>query len=230
MRIQIAYLLLLLASMSGSQAKANILVWHSAEALTPNSYVEYQEPFYYLYLRCDHTLGDCKWRITTQLRIENGNSHDYSIWLRDTTGSATTLSVAQTSTVGSIYDVPTFIGENLPNGRISEIRGFHTGANIPSSSTVHFMNSFELTAGGTATSGQTTLHAGSYGFSGFEPADPGDPYRRVGIDGVCCVQFAGFPYEMSDDLIYINNVPEPASLSLLACGLVLVGRRKRQRT
>src|SRR5262245_13887710 len=194
MRARIVPMIGVIISMPILTADAHIRVWHTAEALTPNAYVDSQgSTTSYLQMRCDHTLGDCRWRIRTELRIEDGNSHDYSVWLRDTAGSATTLIASNTITAGSIYDLTSFVGENLPNGRISQVEAVHTGPNISFSNTVHFMNSFDLTATGNATSGDIWLRAGSSGFQGFDPSDPGDPFRRIGFDGVCCIQPVGFP-------------------------------------
>jgi hypothetical protein len=209
-----------------SVSNASIIAWHTAEAITPNAFVDLQgSENDSTYLRCDKSQGDCSWIITLQARIEDGTSRRYSVWLRDPAGNATTLSVSQTSTAGSIYQTNPNIQQNGANGRISLIE-VSTNPDLGASNTLWFLHKFVLTKHGTDTSGETLVMAGSNGWTGFEPADPGDLFRRVALDGNGNFQFGFPPGEWPDPVIRITNVPEPASLGLLACGLVLLRRRR----
>ena len=224
MRTSLLCLSCFVAFALSNRAEAHVRVWHTAEALSPSASIEVQGDIdTLLRLGCDNALGNCQWRIRTQLQIENGTSSTYSIWLRDLAGGASTLHVSNTDRTGSIYDNTTFVGENMANGYASLIEAGHSPA-ISASGTVHFMHSFLLTDLGNAISGESLLKAGSNGFQGFEPQDPGDPFRRVTMNGITWLQ-AGFPsQEWPDEIIRITYVPEPESLGLLACGILLLPR------
>jgi hypothetical protein len=214
-----------------SQSLGVIAVWHTAVPLTSNASVDAQSSpqdsdLRPLNLRCNKSQGDCSWRITAQLNIHLGTSTGYEIFIRDPAGSLTALSTSGTSISGSPYSNLTSLIENGSNGIIHSIRAAPT-APLPGSTAFHFMHSFVLTKTGADLNGITSLDIGLGCFPGIEPTDPGDPCRFVAVNGSPYSQ-GGFYYG-GFDLITITNVPEPASLSLLACWLVLLGRRKNRR-
>lgn len=111
---------LLQATLHSSFSEAAVRAWHTATPLTANAFVESQGSFFSpLNLRCDKSLGDCSWRVTTQLIIQDGTSTLYGIWLRDPAGNATTVSVSQTSIAGSPYSQLHILQENSNNGFVS---------------------------------------------------------------------------------------------------------------
>ena len=208
-------------------ARASIRVWHTAEPLSSNAFVEIQG-FYWnpLKLHCDNSVGQCLWRIRTYLTIDDGTSETYSLWLRDPAGNATNLNVSQTSIAGSIYNMSLALQQNASSGIVSRIDARYQSppAFLPASNTEWFLHSFVLTKTGAVPSGTTSLIPGSVGFRGFEPFDPGDIFRRVAVDQNPAYQITD-PMEWPNPAIVIKDVPEPATLALIALAWPIFWRR-----
>lgn len=211
---------------SSSPVFAQVWAWHTAQPLTPNASVDQQGSFLSsLDLRCVKSLGDCSWSITTNVRIFNGTSTLYGIWLRDPAGNATTVSVSQTSIVGSPYNQLHILQENANNGFVSVIEAGPPAALGASPNSI-FLHSFVLTKSGSDLTGVTSLRAGTpNGFTGFEPSDPFDFLRRASVDFNPAIQLPG-GFEWANPVINITNVPEPATAAMLLAPAVLLRRRR----
>lgn len=211
----------------GAPAFAQVWAWHTATPLTPNASVDQQGSFLTsLDLRCVKSLGDCSWSITTNVRIFNGTSTLYGIWLRDPAGNATTVSVSQTSIAGSPYSQIQILQENANNGFVSVIEAGPPAA-LGASPDPIFLHSFVLTKTGSDFSGVTSLRAGTpNGFTGFEPADPFDFLRAASVDFNPAVQIPG-GFEWANPVINITNVPEPTTAALLLAPAAVLLRWRR---
>ncbi|QOJ02065.1 MAG: hypothetical protein HRU71_00535 [Planctomycetia bacterium] len=184
-------------------------------------------------LGCNATVGECKWRITTQAFIANGTFTNYSLWIRDPAGAATQLSLSETSVAGAPFTnhlLPPV--ENRPDGVLSSlIVGLPQGGSpIPAGPTIYNLHSYVLTSqAGIAPGTLMQLRAGSEGFGGFEPAvqPPFNTRRVVAFGANPGFQIAGG--EWPNPVIHINYVPEPTTAAMLLAPAVLLMPRRARR-
>jgi hypothetical protein len=229
-RLEIAVSILVLMTCC-RESNGGILVWQRAEALTVNSLIDQQGTTgTSLFLRCDATISECKWRITTRAVIDDGTSSGYSLRIRDPAGAATLLSISETSVDGAPFTNHLFPPVENNDGILSELFVIlpNGAPAVPAGPTVYNLHSYVLTSqAGVAPGTLTQLHAGSEGFFGQQPGHPGDPWRVVAFGANPGFQIAGG--EWPNPVIHINYVPEPATAAMLLAPVLLLLRRRRSR-
>ncbi len=213
------------------RAHAAIWVWQRAEALSPNSFIDQQGNLGdSLFLRCDASVNECKWRITTRVIIDDGTLRSYSLSIRDPAGPATQLSVSESSFAGAPFTNVFAQHENMPPFLSYLSAGLFPGQpDVPAGPTVYSLHSYVLTSqAGIAPGTLTQLRGGSNGFVGFEPFDPLDIHRITAFGAN-----PGFDIssgEWPNSVVRINYVPEPATAALLLAPAVMLLRRRKRRT
>ncbi|QDV90828.1 hypothetical protein RAS2_19120 [Phycisphaerae bacterium RAS2] len=222
--------MMFLLSLGSTATRAAIVVWQTAETLTPNSFIVEQGNFATrLDLGCNATVGECKWRITTHAWIGDGSLNGYDVWLRDPAGVGTNLSISDTSFAGAPWSNVQYAHQNS-GPFLSRIGAYVPVVQpaVPAGPTIHTMYSYVLTSqAGVAPGTLTQLRAGSDGFLGFEPGDPIDPWRIVAFGANPGFEIGGG--EWPNPVIRINYVPEPATAAMLLAPAVLLLRRRRSR-
>lgn len=205
-----------------------VVVWQTAIPQSSGAFVQDQGYAQRLDLRCDVTLLPCKWQITTKVFIDDGNLGSYNLVIRDPVGSESNIRIATTSFAGSPFSNVETLFES-PNGSFNGLLSNIT-ATIPAGvgpvlPSTQFLHSYDLTMLGGQLGNVTNLIGDTNGFGGLDPPFPQDPERRVQMAANPALQLGPWP----NPVIRIYHVPEPATLYLLASGLVLLGRRKEPR-
>ncbi|QDV92003.1 hypothetical protein RAS2_31140 [Phycisphaerae bacterium RAS2] len=213
-----------------TSALAEIVVWQTAMPLSANAFIAGQGNGYTrLDLGCNATVGECKWKITTQVFIADGTLRSYSLSIRDPAGAATQLSVSESSFAGAPFTNVFAQHENMPPFLSYLSAGLFPGQpDVPAGPTVYNLHSYVLTSqAGIAPGTLTQLRGGSNGFVGFEPFDPLDSHRITAFGAN-----PGFDIssgEWPNPVIHINYVPEPTTAAMLLAPAVLLMRRRRSR-
>ncbi|QDV89778.1 hypothetical protein RAS2_08520 [Phycisphaerae bacterium RAS2] len=214
------------------ESSAGVVAWQLGEPLTANSSIESQGNLgSSLFLRCDATAEQCKWRITTRVRIDTGTLNAYDVHLRDPAGAGTYLSISDTTFTNTPWSDVTFayensgpflsrIDANVPIGQ----------PQVPAGPTIYDMYSYVLTSqAGVAPGTLTQLRAGSNGFIGTNPGPPPQGFFRPTAFGANPGFFISGGMEWPNPVIHINYVPEPATAALLLTPAMLLMRRRRPR-
>ncbi|QOJ02575.1 MAG: PEP-CTERM sorting domain-containing protein [Planctomycetia bacterium] len=162
------------------------------------------------------------------MRIVNGTAIRYDLWLRDAEGSATSLTISQTSIAGSPFSIPLILTENNSGGFLLRIHA-ESSAQVPANENVgHFMHSFVLTQTIAQTSGtQNIIAASYYGFEGTGPlTDPGYGTRFASVDNNQLIRHVFLYQEWNNPVIRITNTPEPTTAAMLLALALLLRRRR----
>jgi hypothetical protein len=208
-------------------------VWYSGVGNNPASSVLSSGPGQSLALECDKTLGQCSWDVTVVYDTADGGQTGWALDLfgdpnkfQVTNALATANPISAGGTTpgapGQAFGTPGFD----PNILWGDISGFNAAP--PAGAGTYNIMTFTLSTIGPV--GPPTLYSlnawiGGNAFGGNDDLATGNEIVQIGpnppMDGGPTGVILPGP------VITVNNIPEPATLSLLALGgLALIRRRK----